>query len=171
MDKLKKILSVVLTLIFTLSFFVLPTYAKESIDMNGFVAEDQIVETVTGIYDSCDLQAKASSGLILSKSLKLSKTSTGLLISAQTTGSTEVTKCGFTYIKLQRLINGTWTDYTTYCYKDQYKDASSMTFSKAITPAKGYTYRVVCEHYAEKKRLLILKNKETSYNVTASLSY
>ena len=46
----------------------------------------------------------------------------------------------------------------------------SMTFSKAITPAKGYTYRVVCEHYAEKKRLLILKSKEAEQKLKESCS-
>ena len=44
-----------------------------------------------------------------------------------------VKKSGFTYIKLQRLINGVWTDYTTYCYYDQYAESNSKTFSKVIS--------------------------------------
>ena len=83
----------------------------------------------------------------------------------------DVTKCGFTYIKLQRLINGTWTDYTTYCYYDQYSESTSKTFSKSISAPKGYTYRVICEHYAEKTKLLVFKDKETSYNATSSLAF
>lgn len=167
---LKKITAIALTVVSLISIFMIPTFAAADVDCeleNG----EQVIETVTGLYDTQDGIQPLSTGLITSKVLKLTKTTNGLVIDARTVGTTEVTKCGFTYIKLQRLINGSWTDYTTYCYTDQYKDSTSMAFSKTVTPAKGYTYRLVCEHYAEKKKLLILKDKEKIYNVTSSLSY
>lgn len=83
---------------------------------------EKILAEVNGLYDSAET-VKAN-GLILAKSLSLSKTSTQLIISAMTSGSTDVTKCGFTYIKLQRLLSGTWTDYATYFYYDQYNNSA-----------------------------------------------
>lgn len=90
---------------------------------------------------------------------------------AKTLGTSEVTKCGFTYIKVQRLINNTWTDFGTYCYKDQYSDSNMKVFKVNVYGPKGYTYRAICEHYAEKKTLLGLKSKETAYNVTTTMYF
>lgn len=109
----------------------------------------------------------------MSKSLKLSKISNGLIVTATKVGNADVKKCGFTYIKLQRLINGVWTDYNTYCYYDQYAESTSKTFSKTITaPHRIYlSCNLICEHYAEKTKLLVFKDTETSYNVTSSLVF
>lgn len=166
---MKKITAIVLTVISLVSVFIIPSFAAADVGYE-FENGESVIETVTGLYDAQEVQS-LSTGLITSKSLKLTKTTNGLVMTAKTNGTTEVTKCGFTYIKLQRLVNGSWTDYKTYCYTDQYKNSTSMTFSKTVTPTKGYKYRLICEHYAEKKKLLVLKDKETIYNVTSSLSY
>lgn len=149
------------------------TFALDSVGEDTLIIKDDIIEEVYGLYNTnnnADVSLMAT-GLITSKSLKLAKTTDKLIITAKTSGSTDVTKCGFTYVKLQRLINGTWTDYTAYCYYDQYAESTSKTFSKTISAPTGYTYRVVCEHYAEKTKLLIFKDTETSYNVTSSLAF
>ena len=84
-----------------------------------------------GIYNT-NANARAT-GLISQKTLRFSKTSSQLIITATTKGSDKVDKCKFTYIKLQRLVNGSWTDYSTYCYSDLYSDATTYSFSKTIT--------------------------------------
>lgn len=148
-------------------------FAVDLVSEEVHVIEDEIIEEAYGLYNTNNNSSVSlmSTGLIVSKSLKLAKTTSSLIITATTIGNTDVTKCGFTYIKLQRLINGTWTDYSSYCYYDQYNEYSSKSFEKSISATKGYTYRVICEHYAEKPKLLILKDTETSYNATSSLIF
>lgn len=172
---MKKIISMCLVLLTILGAVSIDAFAKEAVidDSSFILKEELIIEEAYGLYNTSgdsDISLMATV-LIADKSLKLSKTSSGLIITAKTVGSAEVEKCGFTYIKLQRLVSGSWTDYTTYCYYDQYSESTIKAFSKTISPAKGYTYRVICEHYAEKSKLLVFKDKETVYNVTSSISY
>lgn len=172
MVDLKKIICVVCSLVFILTVFnisVFATEARAEAIYENILSEEVIIEEAKGIYDS-NPNARAT-GLITQKKLTLSKTSSKLIITALTSCSDEVDKCGFTYIKLQRLVNGSWTDYSTYCYYNQYNESNSKTFSKSITPPTGYTYRVICEHYAAKKTFLIFTSEETSYNQTSTLSF
>lgn len=172
---MKKIISMCLVLLTILGAVSIDAFAKEAVidDSSFILKEELIIEEAYGLYNtSNDSNVNLmSTELILDHSLKLTKTTSGLVINAKTIGSDEVKKCGFTYIKLQRLVSGSWTDYTTYCYYDQYSESTTKTFNKTISPAKGYTYRVICEHYAEKSKLLVFKDKETAYNVTSSISY
>ena len=170
---MKKIISICLVLLTIFCMLSVNAFALDSVGEDTLIIKDDIIEEVYGLYNTnnnADVSLMAT-GLITSKSLKLAKTTDKLIITAKTSGSTDVTKCGFTYVKLQRLINGTWTDYTAYCYYDQYAESTSKTFSKTISAPTGYTYRVVCEHYAEKPKLLVFKDTETSYNVTSSLAF
>lgn len=170
---MKKVISILLIILSAVSMFSVNTFAKDILAEQTLIIKDDIIEEVYGLYntDNNTGQNIRATGLITSKSLKLSKTSDKLVITAKTSCASDVEKCGFTYIKLQRLINGTWTDYTTYCYYDQYAESTTKTFSKSISAPTGYTYRAICEHYAEKTKLLILKDKETSYNETSSLAF
>ena len=158
---------VLILLTFNVSVFANEVNVCET--LNSDLAKESIIEEVEGLYNTNGNER--ATGLIVQKTLTLSKTSTQLIITAKTTGTAEVTKCGFTYIRLQRLISGTWTDYTAYCYYDQYSNSNTKTFSKSISAPKGYTYRVVCEHYAEKPRLFFGVTSETSYNQTSSLIF
>lgn len=170
---MKKFISICLAVLSILSMISINVFAVDFVGEDFLVIEDDIIDEVYGLYNTnnnSDVTLMAT-GLIVSKSLKLSKTSNSLIITATTIGNADVKKCGFTYIKLQRLINGTWTDYSSYCYYDQYNESNSKTFEKSISAPKGYTYRVVCEHYAEKTKLLVFKDTETSYNVTSSLVF
>ncbi len=169
---MKKLICVICSFVFVIAMFNLSAFASEAKaeEMYEIVLSPEIIiEEAEGICNS-STNTRAT-GLITQKTLKLSKTSTQLIISATTKGSDEVDKCGFTYIKLQRLINGNWTDYSTYCYSDLYSDSNSYLFSKSITPPSGYTYRVIAEHYAAKKTLLIFTSEETSYNETSSITF
>ncbi|MCR5041137.1 MAG: hypothetical protein K6C36_03415 [Clostridia bacterium] len=87
-------------------------------------------------------------GLIAGKSVGLSKNGGKLVMTASTVGSARVTRCGFNYVKLQKLTDGLWTDVPGYVFTELYGDSSSKVFSKAAEVGHG-TYRVVCEHYAE----------------------
>lgn len=169
---MKKFVSICLALLSILSMFSINAFAVDSDGGQTLSAENDIIEEVYGLYntDNTDVSLM-STGLIKNNILKLSKTTDKLVITAKTLCVSDVKKCGFTYIKLQRLINGKWTDYIAYCYYDQYSESTSKTFTKTISATKGYTYRVVCEHYAEKNKLLVLKDTETIYNVTSSLSF
>ncbi len=169
---MKKIICIICSIIFMFSVFnvsVFATEARVEETPEIVLSEEDIIEEAKGIYDS-NSNTRAT-GLITQKKLTLSKTSSQLIITALTSCSDEVDKCGFTYVKLQRLVNGNWTDYSTYCYYDQYNESNSKTFSKYVSPPSGYTYRVVCEHYAAKKTLLIFTSEETSYNETTYLSF
>ena len=173
MKKIKMIMAVIFALILLTVSYAIPASAIEN---SNKAENEEILETVHGIYDSYNQNVEVevlvdSSSLIVEKKLTLSKKGNSLIITAITKGTGEVTKCGFTYIKLQRLINGKWQDYTAYCYTDQYSNSTLKNFTKTVTPPKGYTYRLICEHYAEKKKLLVFKDKQTVYNATASLSY
>lgn len=170
---MKKIISILLVLLSIFSLFSINAFAVDLVGGDTLVFENDIIEEVYGIYNTgnnADVSLRAT-GLITNKSLTLAKTTDKLIITAKTSCITDVTKCGFTYVKLQRLINGSWTDYSSYCYYDQYNESNSKNFEKAISAPKGYTYRVICEHYAEKPKLIFFKDTETSYNVTSSLAF
>lgn len=172
MINLKKIICVICSFVFIFSVFNVSVFATEAkgADTSSIILSGKtIIEEAEGIYNT-NANARAT-GLICQKTLRLSKTSSQLIITAQTIGSDEVDRCGFTYIKLQRLVNGSWTDYSTYCYSDLYSDSATYSFAKTITPPSGYTYRVIAEHYAAKKTLLIFTSEETSYNETSSLTF
>lgn len=167
---MKRTIAIILALSSILCIFTVNTFALNTQAISGdALTGEKILAEVNGLYDSAETMK--ANGLILAKSLSLSKTSTQLIISAMTSGSTDVTKCGFTYIKLQRLLSGTWTDYATYCYYDQYNNSAAKTFSQYASAPKGYTYRVICEHYAEKPYLIFWTKSETSYNVTSTLAF
>ena len=133
MINLKKIICIICSFVFIFSLFNLSVFATESKGAGTssiILTGETIIEEAEGIYNT-SANARAT-GLISQKTLTLSKTGTQLIISAKTKGSDEVDKCGFTYIKLQRLVNGSWTDYSTYCYSDLYSDSATYSFAKTI---------------------------------------
>ena len=109
-------------------------------------------------------------GLIAGKSVELTKQGDKLLITASTTGSNQVTKCGFRYIKLQKLVNGVWTDMKEYNWRDQYNNTNSKVFSISVSVPKGNIYRVVCEHYAEAPYLQLFTQSASYYNTTNAIT-
>ncbi|MCR5041139.1 MAG: hypothetical protein K6C36_03425 [Clostridia bacterium] len=128
-------------------------YALADIDCDGTVtaADARLtLRTALGfnplnIYEEYPLRYQ---GLIAGKSVGLAKDGGKLVMTASTVGSARVTRCGFNYVKLQRLADGLWTDVPGYVFTELYGDSSSKVFSKAAEVGHG-TYRVVCEHYAE----------------------
>ena len=109
-------------------------------------------------------------GLIAGKSIELTKNGDRLLLTASTTGANSVTKCGFTYVKLQKLVNGVWTDIKEYTYRDQFNSTNAKVFSVSVAVPKGYTYRAVCEHYAEAPYLQLFTQSASYYNATNAVT-
>lgn len=165
---MKKIISIFFLTTLLLLPLQITTFGDEQCNPEIQNTEETIVETAEGINNTED--NTKSSDLIWTKSLKLAKSNNNqLVITAITECKDGVTKCGFTYIKLQRLIGGDWTDYTEYCYYDIYSNSASSSFTKRISAPRGYSYRVTCEHYAEKPLLGILKSKQKMPNTTTSI--
>lgn len=165
---MKKIISIFFLTTLLLLPLQITTFGDEQCNQEIQNIEESIIETAEGLNNIED--NARSSDLFWTTSLQLAKNNNNqLVVTAITECKTGVTKCGFTYIKLQRLIGGSWTDYTEYCYYDIYSNSASNCFTKCISAPRGYTYRVTCEHYAEKPLLGILKSKQKSVNTTTSI--
>lgn len=125
-------------------------------------------ETVTGLYDSTGIQTRAAN-LITANSIKLTKSGNNLLVSGLTNGIDGVDKCGFSYVTLQRLVNGSWQDYAKWT--ELYSSSNKYSLGKSVAAAHGYTYRVICNHHAEKPGILWFRDKQDIYNETATLYF
>ena len=100
---MKKIISICLMAVLLLLPLQIIALGDEQHDQNIQDTGEFIVETAEGL-NNMESDAK-SSDLFWSTSLQLAKTNNGqLAITAITKCVPEVTKCGFTYIKLQRLV-------------------------------------------------------------------
>ena len=108
-----------------------------------------------------------ATGLIVSYSIGVSKNGETLIIAGQTFGITEVKKCGFSVLTIQRRtgVGDTWKNYLTY--NDVfYNDSSVYALAKKINLPSGYQYRVTCTHYAKKNILSVEKIDNVSNAVT-----
>lgn len=107
-----------------------------------------------------------ATGLITGKNIAISKSGTVLTIVGITEGSSEVKKCGFSEVTIQRRKNASssWSNYQTY--KDLYSESKSYQLAKRVTVSSGYQYRVTCTHYAKKNIFSTQKIDNTSNIVT-----
>lgn len=107
-----------------------------------------------------------ATGLITGKSIAVSKSGNTLTIAGETRGSSNVTKCGFSEVTIQKRKNASssWSDYQTY--KDLYRESTSYRLTKIVTVPSGYQYRVICTHYAKKNIFSTQKIDNTSNVVT-----
>lgn len=134
------------------------------------VTDDMLAqgETVVGLYDSTGVQTRAAN-LITSNSIKLTKLGDQLVVSGGTNAIEGVDKCGFSYVTLQRQVNGKWEDYVKWT--DLYSSSNTYGLGKTVTAAHGYNYRVVCNHHAEKPGILWFRDKQDIYNETSTLYF
>ena len=107
-----------------------------------------------------------STGLIIESTLGIGKNGTSLLISGKTVGSSDVKKCGFTKVVIQRKksTESSWSNYKTYT--DLYSDSNYYALGKSVTVEKGYQYRVTARHYAKKSLLSTQKVDSTTGYLT-----
>lgn len=103
-----------------------------------------------------------ATGLIVSYGIGVSGSGTTLKIVGKTSCNSEVVKCGFTKVTIQRRTSSSasWTTYKTY--EDLYENTFSYALAKSITVASNYQYRVTCTHYAKKSLLSTQKINNTS---------
>ena len=104
--------------------------------------------------------------MIDTDSLAVSKSGSNLLIAGRTSCISDVTKCGFKEVVIQRRKNSSssWSDYKTY--DDLYTNGHAYTLSKSIAVTSGYQYRVTCTHYAKKNLFSTQKIDNVSNVVT-----
>lgn len=107
-----------------------------------------------------------ATGLIVSYSIGVSKNGSALVIAGQTFGTTEVKKCGFSVLTIQRRTGSgdTWKNYLTY--KDLYNDAGIYALAKTLNLPTGFQYRVTCTHYAKKNIFSVQKIDNISNTIT-----
>ena len=125
-------------------------------------------ETASGLHNSDGLKARAT-GLIIEQALYLSKSGGNLIVSGRTVGNDDVDKTGFTYVKVQRFVNGVWQDYAVWT--DIYSSTNRCMLGKSVEATAGYSYRVICNHYAQKSKFWLFKSEQNAYNETGSLSF
>ena len=165
MQHMKRTVSILLIILFILCRPSTPALAAESrgepdsVDISITDSEIEQLEYVALVNSD-----PKSSGLIYEKKMLLAKDGSSLVISGETKCISGVVKCGFTYIKIQRYVNGSWTDYVTYT--DIYADSNNCKCSKRVAGITGYKYRVVARHYAKKT----LFNTESIITTTGTLS-
>ncbi len=141
---------------------------------NAFAAENVIETnakydfTVIENDESISIEGTSlySSNLIIRNNLSIKKDGTTLKITGLTEGSSEVVKCGFTKVVIQRKKSSStsWSNYKTY--KDLYSDSTKYNLRKSITVEKGYQYRVTATHYAKKSLLSTQKIEVTTGSLT-----
>lgn len=162
---MKNFLSLFVALIM-LSLFNTSAFAKSD---EVFAADDYITaqnfENLEQVSSDDEEVSVCATGLITGYRVALAKDGNYLIIKGGTECTEEVKKCGFKYIKLQQYKNGSWVDYKTF--EDLYADSNSYTVTKSVAAEKGYSYRVVAQHYAKKS----LFSTEKIVNSTSSLSF
>ncbi len=121
-------------------------------------------ENTTEVAETQDMAR--ISGLIATYYIGLSSSGSNLIIGAKITCKTEVVKCGFKEIIIQRRKSTTdsWANY--FSYKDIYADRSSHNYTKTVPVTSGYQYRATCKFYAKKSLLSTQTINDTS-NVVA----
>ncbi len=148
---MKKIISITLVVI-AIVFCAIPTsaLAANNTEDNAYFTQEEF-ELLNPIYAEYEGNANTrATGLITDYDLAIAKTGTKLVISGYTYGSSDVVKCGFKEVVIQRRANSSssWSDYKTY--EDLYSESTKYTLNKSLTVATGYQYRVTAIHYAKK---------------------
>lgn len=170
--KIKKIFCGLLAVIMT-GVMLLPMTAMAAAPENvptgtpaAYTWEElQRMEHVNGVNDSDNGMTRAT-GLILGYSLTLSRegSSNILVMYGDTFCAPEVTKCGFTVIRLEQKAYNSSTWKTFISFEDQYNQAAGFASSWRIAVTTGYDYRVTATHYAY--RNILLTQKIDNYTTT-----
>ena len=164
---MKKYISIFLTLIIIIACVTAFAADSSKDDVNFTQEELELLENTSAIGIS-----PYSTGLISGCDIRIAKQgSTTLLISGYTNGSSEVVKCGFTKVVIQRKKSSStsWSNYKTY--KDLYSNSTKYKLSKSITVEKGYQYRVTATHYAKMASAHIAKKNGIQNATTLNTSY
>ena len=164
MKKTISIMSVFLAIVFC----IVPTtaLASNSTEDDIYFTQEEF-QALNPIYAEYEENSNArATGLIIRKNLAIAKNGSSLVISGYTYGSSEVVKCGFEEVVIQRRAStsASWSDYKTY--EDLYSESTKYTLNKSLTVATGYQYRVTAIHYAKKSLLSTQKIEVTTGYLT-----
>lgn len=103
-----------------------------------------------------------ATGLIGTVSLDIYDAGSGRArVVAETIGTDTMNKIGVQHLELQKWVNSSWVnvyDKTLYAY-----NTDNYFYDVTTTVARGYSYRVVATHYAEKD-FWIFPSIQTFYN-------
>ena len=168
----RKVVSIFLSVIAMITC-ILPTTAfaasnNVSVDNSNNAFYYSIEESEEVAYASYEINSMArATGLITKNNLYITKNGTTLSIGGVTTCTSDIVKCGFKEVVIERRKNSSssWSEYKVY--EDLYSSSSSYTLKKSVTVPSGYQYRVTAIHYA-KKSLLSTQKIEA---VTGYLSF
>ena len=133
---------------------ILPTTAfaaNSNANTDDAIFTDAEFEALNPIYAEYKESSKArATGLISKNNLGIGKSGASLVISGYTYGSSDVVKCGFKEVVIERRKNSSasWSEYKVY--EDLYSDSATYKLNKSVTVPSGYQYRVTAIHYAKK---------------------
>lgn len=163
---MKKLLSILIVCaIITCSFSTVALAANSTEDDANFTQNE--FELLEHIYAEYELNTNIrATGLITDNRLGIAKSGAVLKISGFTQGSSDVIKCGFSEVIIQRRVNSSssWMNYKTY--KDLYSESTRYDLSKSLTIESGYQYRVTATHYAKKSLFSTQKIEVTTGYLT-----
>lgn len=164
---MKKAVSFVLCIILIAMSFCFQVNAINDEKFVPYVVDFTLSADIDNFTVDGETNTRAS-GLINSYGLNLSVTGTTLKITGQTHGSTDVVKCGFKDLTIQRRKSSSysWEDY--YEYGNLYVDATFASLNTTLAVESGYQYRISCKHYAKKNLLMVETISNTSGIVTVS---
>lgn len=160
---MKRFFSFFLCLILMFSLMTVEVNATEKEAFIPYVVDFALTTDPSEASDAGD---NTRTSLIHSYSLYLTKTGNTLNITGQTYCSTEVIRCGFKNLKIQRrkTSDDSWEDY--YEYGNVYADTIAANLDTTLLVASGYQYRISCKHYAKKNILSVQTIANTSNIVT-----
>lgn len=161
---MKKYISIFLAILMIITCSAPVTaFAADNTEDNAYFTQEEF-ETFEHIY-TVNI-TPYTTGLIIDKNLGIAKDGAILKITGKTEGNSEVVKCGFTKVVIQRKKSSStsWSNYKTY--KDLYSDSTKYNLRKSITVEKGYQYRVTATHYAKKSLLSTQKIDSTTGSLT-----
>lgn len=165
---MKKVIKSIFLICLSL-IMMIPTVAfgaeEEIADWEDIILSQEEFDRIISPYEKNNSYARTT-GLIQLYGIAISKSGSNLIIAGKTICDGTVVKCGFSEVKIQRRKNSSYSWSTYLTYSDMYDNSCAYTFTKKLTPATGYQYRVTCTHYAKKNVLSTEKISNTSNIVT-----
>jgi len=160
---IKKIIK--FTLIFSLiliNVFPIHAFATEKVPLweDAEFSEEELAELYS--LGTEFVANERATGLIQHGRIAVSNSGTTLLILGEVYCTTEVKKCGFKEIVVQKrtTANGEWVNIFTY--EDLYVDSDVYGVQKTLGVVAGYDYRVTCIYYAKKNIFSVQKIEAVS---------
>ncbi|MBO5397225.1 MAG: hypothetical protein J6A97_10135 [Clostridia bacterium] len=147
----KKIKSVFIIVLCFISIFSFQTFAleKNDIEVSNIVLSQEKINEILALGNTYTPDERAT-GLIVSATAAINDDHKLLQFVGTILCMTNVVKCGFENIVVQRRTSSSssWTHY--YTFDDSYGDTNAHSVVKAVTTNTGYEYRVICNLYAKK---------------------